>query len=201
MKIFQTLVLSSVLFAGSAHADGFGFNLGPFNLQFNASNGYVEGERSMLDTPICNAITNQKRLEITVQGTEKVSSKEQKKIIKNLIIEPYAFGVTTDGKPVLRGNVVEEKLVKEVSIKYGDDEFDEPTAASKKKEKGFFSGMFSSDKNRVLDVRKIVEIKVLPGSHFDVPKNYKSLKDDHVQVICELPTVQQLPTAQSKSVR
>ena len=188
MKFLKSLVLMSSLLASSVYGAGFGFNVGPFNMQFNAFEGeYVANNRSALDSPICNAISNHKQLEITVEGVETVSTKEKKIVVKTLIVEPYAFGITKDGKPVLRGNVVDEKLVKEVTLKYGEDKFDESSVSSKQKDKGFFSGMFSNDKNKNIDIRKIRDIQVIDDSHFDAPKDYKGVNDDNIQVVCQLP--------------
>jgi hypothetical protein len=93
---------------------------------------------------------------------------------------------------VLRGNIVNEKLIKEVSIKYGEDKFGDGEDAndwSDRKEDGFFSGWFKSDKsqNTDIDIQKISNLYVINDSHFDAPKNYKGLKDDNIHVICQLP--------------
>lgn len=188
MKFLKSMMLASALLAGSVYGDGFGFNVGPFNMQFYTGGGeYVAISRSVLDSPVCRAISNQKRLEIIIEVAENVSTKEKKIVTEKLIVEPYAFGITKDGKPVLRGNVVEEKLVREVSLKYGDDQFDETSVSAKQKDKGFFSGLFSSDKSKNIDIRKVVAVKVIEDSHFDAPKDYKGITDDSIQVLCQLP--------------
>lgn len=184
-------ILTLSLLASSAYGDGFGFNIGPFNMQFGASSdSYMTSNRNVLDNPICSAISYQKRLEIILEGAENVSTKEKKIVTKRLVVEPYAFGVTKEGKPVLRGNIVEEKLITEVTLKYGDEQFDESSVPSKEKEKSFFSGLFTSDKNVNIDIRKIVQVQVIDDSHFDAPKDYKGLKDSNIHVICELPVAQ-----------
>jgi hypothetical protein len=187
-QFFKSLVLGSMLLASSGFADGFGFNIGPFNMQFGISGGdYAVYSRSALDSPICFAISNRKQLELIVEGTENISTKERKVVIKKLVVDPYAFGIARDGAPVLRGNVVSEKLISEETVKYGEDTFDQPSVSSDKKEKGYFSGLFSSDKTKNIDIRKVSNIRVIEDSHFDAPKNYKGLKDDNIQVICQLP--------------
>lgn len=186
------MIFTSSLAASAACYGGFGFNIGPFDMQFGSPDRYYEtSNRYVLDNPICHAISEQKRLEITVEGEEVVSTKEKKIVTKRLIVEPYAFGMTNNGKPVLRGAVIKEELVKEVSLKYGDDQFDETSVSSGKKEKGFFSGMFNSDKNKNIDIRKIVDVQVIDDSHFDAPKDYKGIKEGNIQVICQIPVAQE----------
>lgn len=189
MNLFKSLMAASLLFAGSAHAIGFGFDLGPFNMQLNAPPEiYVESGRAMVNDPICAAISNQQRLEIIVEGVETVSTKEKKVVTRKLIVEPYAFGMTQNGAPLLRGNVVEDKLIKEVTIKNEDDIYDESAVTTEKK-KGFFSGLFSSDTKVTLDIRRVSEINVIAGSHFDIPSDYKGIQDPNIQVICQLPVI------------
>ncbi len=191
MNIIKTLVVASMLLAGSAYADGFGFNLGPFNMQFGASEPeYLSSNSGELQNPFCSAISAQKQVEFTVHGTEVVNAKEKKMIIKTIVIEPYAFGMTRDGKPVLRGKVVSEKLVKEVTVKFGDDKFDE-TKAKDNEDKGYFTGKFSSDKNKNIDISKVSNIRIIQDSHFDAPKDYKAVKDDNVHIMCQLPVAQE----------
>lgn len=187
MNIFRSLFAASFLVAGTAYAIGFGFEVGPFNMQLNTPEIYVEGGRALIDSPICEAITTQARLELIVEGIETVSTKEKKLVTKKLIVEPYAFGITRTGAPLLRGNVVEEKLVKEVTMKYEDDVYDEESISSDKKKEGFFSGLFSSDKKVTIDIRKVSDIRVIAGSHFDIPSNYTGINDPNIQVVCELP--------------
>ncbi len=204
MKILSTLVVSASLFTGALAAQGFDFGAGPFSLQFGYGDGNGNGDGNgggyimqqdtradRLDNPICMAISHQQRLAITVVSKEIVSTKEKKVVIKKLIIEPYAFGTTQDGKPVLKGNVVEDKTVKEVSVTYGEDKFNkqDESKGNTPQKKGFFSGMFSSNSGSNIDISKIGELEIVENSHFDVPKDFKGFQpDDKVQIICELPT-------------
>lgn len=187
MKFLPFCALGSLLLlTGSVHAD-LGFNVGPFSMQFNVQESYyAQDHKDILDTPICFAISKQKRLDLIVETKEKLNAKEMKMTTKRLVIEPYAFGITRDGKPVLRGNVISDKLIKEVTVKFGEDQFGEGDW-SNEKEGGFFSGLFKSEKNQNIDVRKISNLYVINDSHFDAPKNYKGLKEDNIQVICQLP--------------
>lgn len=185
MNFFKSLFLASMLMISSAYADGFGINLGPFSLQLGGYGGdFIVSHRNIVDQPICFAIDNHKRLVISIEGVEIVSSKEKKIISKQILVEPYAFGVTRDGKPVLNGNIVEEKLIREVSVKFGEDRFDEPNRKSN--ENGNFTGVISSDKKNI-DISKVVQIDVVDDSHFDAPKDYKGVNDDNIRVICQLP--------------
>lgn len=188
MKHIKSLFIALTLVTTSAYGIGFGFDLGPFNLQLDAPvGGYIEDRDTIVDDPICDAIENRQQLAITVEGVENVSTKEKKIVTKRVIVEPYAFGVTKQGAPVLRGNVVEEKMLQEVSLKYGDDMFDEATVPKDSKDKGFFSGLFSSDNKTNIDIRKVSVIEVIEGSHFDAPKDFKGLEAENIDVICQLP--------------
>lgn len=190
MNTIKSLIIASMLVAGSAYADGFGFDLGLFNMHFGASQPeYMSSNRNVLENPICQAISNQEQIEFTVRGVENINAKERKMITKTIIVEPYAFGVTNDGKPVLRGKVVSEKLVREVTVKFGEDKFDDKADASK--DKGYFTGKFSSDTKKNIDISRVSDIHIVDNSHFDAPKDYKALKDDNVRVICQLPVVQE----------
>lgn len=187
MKFLKALVVLSLMVSTLGFADGFGFNLGPFNLLFNLG-GPVE-HANTLDNPVCFAIKNRNLLEIFVEGSEKISTKEIKIISKILVVEPYAFGVTKDGKPTLRGNVIKEKLVKEVSVKYGEDQFNEYSISSDKKDNGYFSGWFKSDKAQNIDIRKVSDVRIIEDSHFDAPKDYKKSTDANIRIICELTSI------------
>jgi hypothetical protein len=101
-------------------------------------------------------------------------------VTKHLIVEPYAFGITNEGKPVLRGKVVEEKVIQEVTVKYGEDQFTDAQKDHKA------SGWFQSSDKLNIDIQNVSSLQVL-NTHFDAPKDYKGLKDDNVKVICELP--------------
>jgi hypothetical protein len=185
----KSFVLASLMLVGTVYGDGFGVGVGPFSLQFGSSApSYLISNRNSLDNPICYAISHQKRLEIIVEGAENVSTKEKRIISKRLVVEPYAFGVNKDDQPILRGNVVEEKLLKEVSVKYGDDQFDETSVAPEDSGGGFFSGLFSSSKVKNLDIRKVVQVHVIDDSRFEIPKGYKPVDDKDIRVICELKT-------------
>lgn len=187
MKFLNSLLLSSALLTSSIYGDGFGFSVGPFDLQFGIGNSgtvfeaYVPGRNPMLDNPICEAISTQLQLGFTVEGREVVNSKEIKIITKRLVVEPYVFGVTKDGKPVLRGKIISEKLIKEATVKFGEDRFDEPT-----KDSGW-KGWFHSSEQKNIDIRNISDLQVIKGTHFDVPSDYKPLNDENVRVICQIP--------------
>jgi hypothetical protein len=185
---YTTSILLAFLFTTSAHAIGFGFDLGPFNLQLDAPvGGYIEDRDSIVDDPICYAISHQQRLSITVEGMENISTKERKIVTKQVIVEPYAFGVRESGAPVLRGNVVEDKMIKEITVKTGEDTFYSPQVLENDQDKGFFSATFQSDTKANIDVRKVTKIEVIEESHFDVPKDFKGLQEEGVEVICQLP--------------
>ena len=193
MNILKNLTIASILFASAAaSADGIGFNIGPFSLQLNSGEVYYANDhRDVLDSPICYAIANQKRLGLVLEVKVKVSANEIKITTKRLVVEPYAFGMTSEGKPVLKGNVVEEKLIKEVAVKYGENEFEDSWDSSGWKKKGYFSGWFKSDKSQNIDIEKLTDVHVINNSYFDAPKNFKGFNDDKIQVICQLPVTKE----------
>lgn len=190
MNFMHCILFGITFFYASLSAQGLGFNIGPFSMQFNLDGSYYANDhRDVLDSPICYAIENHKKLDMIVESHEKVSSKEFRIVTKKLIVAPYAFGITQDGKPVLNGSVTNEKLIKEVTIKYGDDQIDIAAEDSAGKEdRGFFSGWFKSEKSENIDIRKISNLFVINDSRFDMPRDYKSIKGDKVRVICEVQT-------------
>lgn len=224
MKFPKTLLLTSLLLANSAYAaDAAGFNVGSFNMEFNPvgheyqinnggkwENHYIPNSRAFLENPICYAIANLKRLEIVIDLNEYISPKELKITIKKLTVEPYAFGLAKDGSLALQGKITAEKMLKEISIKYGEDKFHELIVPSAQKNKsngvqneteddsedysplydtGYYKGKFISDKDTDIDIRRIRWVQVIENSHFEVPKDFKQVIDDSMQVICQLPEV------------
>ena len=188
MKIMNSLILGTLLIAGTAYADGFGVNAGPFGVQFDVGNngnavngGYVVERPVVQDHPFCVAISTQHQLGFVVENREIVNSKEMKIVTKHLVVEPYAFGISNEGKPVLRGKIVEEKMIQEVTVKYGDDQFTDA-----QKDHKATGGWFQSSDKTNIDIQNVTGIQVL-NTHFDAPKDYKGIKDDNVRVICELP--------------
>lgn len=187
------MIISAVLLAGPVYGD-FGFGAGPFSMEFVTPDGYViqESDRaSMLDSAICNAISNQRHLTMTVQAKDITSAKEVKVVTREITIEPYAYGMTRDGKPVLRGNVIEDKNVKEVTVTFAEDKFDTDQKSSdnadQPKKQGFFAGMFSSSSGTNVDISRVRNVQVVEGTHFDAPKDFKGFQDDTIHVVCELP--------------
>jgi len=197
MKFLRSVILASSLLVSAAYADGAGIYLGPFSLEFGVNDygpgrdrDYETFQRSTLDTPICTAISNLKQLAITVEVADTVSKTEKKITTKSFVVEPYAYGTTMSGKPVLRGNVVSEKVIKEETLKYGDEHFDDSKSTAKKEDNSYFFGMFSSSKDVNIDIRRVIDIQVINDSHFDAPKNYKGIEDKDVQINCQVPVNQ-----------
>ena len=200
MKLLKLLGLVSLLMASSLCADGIGFGIGPFSLQLGGGPSYYtesyvysnngssqNANEAQIENPFCYAIMHQNRLQIVVETAEKVNEKEKKITVKKLVVEPYAFGITREGKTVLNGIVISDKLVKEVTIKSGDEKGDDEDTLYAEKKKGRFSGWFKSDKSQNIDIQEIRDIKVLEDSHFVAPKKYKGMNEKDVKVICELP--------------
>ncbi len=188
MKLFQPALYTTLMLSSLAIVDAISFDLGPFSLQFGGySRDYRIAHRNALDGPICFAIAHKTRLEVTLEVIETVSSKEQKFITKNLVIEPYAFGVSNDDRPILQGNIVKEELIKEVTVKFGEDRFDISNPSSKSSLKDKFATIFSSAKIKDLDISKVIHITIIPDVHFEAPSNFKGMDEKAVEVICQLP--------------
>lgn len=133
MNILNIIGIAAMIAAGSLCGDALSFQVGPFALEFGGP-GYAFN-RTIIDDPICYAISQKKKLEVVVKGVEKVSPKEIRIVTKKITIEPYAFKLSKDNQPVLRGNVVEEKLIKEVDVKYAEDKFAKEDGEAKSDEK------------------------------------------------------------------
>jgi len=195
MNRFQVTLLSSLLIS-STYLNAFEFGIGPFGIRFGAPSVVVVqtpdnapsqfNNRNTREGTLCYAISNQKRVELIVEGSDIINSKEKRIVTKKLIVEPYVLGLTKDGQMALNGAVVEEQLVKEVTVKYGDEQFDDVKA---KERPGIFSGFFRSEKNDLkdLDIRDVSSINVIEDSHFEAPNNFKNIiGDEIVQVICHV---------------
>lgn len=194
MKHIRLFLLAIIALSSSAFAD-LGLGVGPFSLRFGASDDGYYSSFEPIENPLCFAISDQRQLIVLVEGVDVSNPKEKKISIKKLLVEPYAYGVTANGEPVLRGNVVKENLVKEVIIKTYDDSVQENDNPNwKQYDRGFFKGWFSSDKgknNQTVDISKIRRIQIVEGSHFDIPKNWEGIKDPNLRVICQLPILTQ----------
>ena len=187
MKMKKSLLiasLSSILLTNPSYAEEIGIDAGPFDLHFSESfsgfNNFVNEPNRVivLDSPICRAILQQKKLEFIVETRDKINDKEMKITTKRVTVEPYAFGFTKDHQPVLRGTVIDEKLIREISIKFGEDvlaqksnQNQKNTAALEVKNKdedqnsNSFSSLFRSHKSKdnveSLNLRKVIECVVL----------------------------------------
>jgi hypothetical protein len=191
MNHLHKLALSSLFLAGSLHSDGVGLEIGPFNLNIGIDDdedGRLAPNRPFLGNPICQAIAVQSRVTLILEAKEVTNSREMHVLTKRVIIEPYAFGFSGNGTPLLKGNVIEEKTVEEVTIKVDEDRFRAVNQDNQKK-KGLFADWFKSETTGIntLDLSNIKNIQIVPNSHFEVPKDYKGFKDDEdVRLICEL---------------
>ena len=223
MSVLKILTLGSFLLVGSAYGQYYGgynnqrdggYNnqrdggyrqdggprQGQYNVQIyqnandNDNDDFKDGPNS--DNPLCSAISSQSRVELIVQTAKKVSDKEVNVVFKRLVIEPYAFGFAGDKRPVLRGNVISDNILKDITIKYGegeavnDKEF-QWTNDEDNQKKGFFSGWGSSDKGysgKNIDIQNISDVRIVKNTHFVVPKDYKPVVDDNIRIICQVPS-------------
>lgn len=175
------LSLAFCLSVAVSHVEAFGLQLGPFEL---ALRGGMNVNRTMVfDNPICYAISHQKRLEMIIEG-EQHSEREIKKVVKRVIIEPYIFGRGRNGQPILRGNIVSEKMIKEVTIKFGEDE------EYSRENEDYFSATVRSEEAEepgVVDIRKVSHLHVIENSHFDAPKNLDKLfTGEPIHIVCHI---------------
>jgi hypothetical protein len=150
------------------------------------------------NSPICQAINAQKRVEVVLKNKEIVSPRELRMEVKRIIVDPYALGTTLDG-PVLQGNVVSEEVLKEVIIKVNQDQFQNEDnrdgrdakqgRVGKDGKKSGWLGWFKSGKEdgKAIDLSRVIDIHVLDES-FDAPKNYKGFEDSDIEVICQIQT-------------
>lgn len=184
MKHISSLLIASTLFTGAVYADGLGVSIGPLSLQLGTPNIPMIRLDPRDSDPICRAIGGQRLLEMIVQIREKINDKEFKVITKAIKIEPYLFGIDKRHQFLLKGKVVDERMIKEVSVKFGAD--------ADADEKGL-SGTFQIEKQKgnviSLNVDRIQEIRLIDSSHFDIPKDYDpNSYSDIVNVICEVDT-------------
>ena len=159
-------------------ATAFGIQIGPFSLQLGEG---VHADRvTILDTPVCHAIRAHKQIEVILEIREKVNDQEFSSTIKKVIVEPYLLGIDSSGRPVLKGNIVKEDVLKEVSVKYPQ---------MKKGKEGVLSGFFNytgeSGEKNVIAIDQIRDVEVLQDSSVKVPDNLQDLAKD-IQVLCIL---------------
>jgi hypothetical protein len=191
MRRIDMMIITSTLLAGPLFSLGIGFDLGPFDLEFGAApSGYVAERGIRLDNPLCFAIDHQKRVALIMELKETLNSKEMKIVTKKLVVDPYAFGFTREKKPILRGNVVGEKELKQVTIKYADDEFDDAQAS--KAGQNWFTGWFTSkEKLSTIDISKVISIEIIDDSYFTVPDNLSTtFKDEIYEVVCQVHSIE-----------
>lgn len=189
--ILAALAIASTL-SMSVWAQGFDIQLGPFELNLQGVNIPAVRVRNSTD-PICYAIAHRNLLEMIMELNDKVSDNEFKKTIKKVTVQPYLFGKNKEGQPILRGNVVAENMLKEITIKYGEEADEDGEQVERKQEDGgYFSGWFhrapkepKKDGVNTINVRKVTRFRVIEGSTFDPPKDYKEIfKEDVAEVIC-----------------
>lgn len=172
---------------------GFGLQLGPFDLELGRYRSDPPQSQRVAAVavsydPICTAIARRQQLEMTVEWREKISDTEYKVTVKRVTVEPYLFGKKKDGQLILRGNVVAERLQKEVSLKYGDG-YDQrwDTGHFVPNDESAYTGTYSSKDGKgvnTMGFERISEIRVLDQG-FEPPKDFNDVfRDDVAVVIC-----------------
>ncbi|CRX37924.1 hypothetical protein [Estrella lausannensis] len=182
MKKFASALLAIACLTGSSYAD-IGFYLGPFSLELGGRGDAPTFAIDARDTyPICRAIDEQNLLNLIVRVREKVSDKEFKITVKKITLEPYLFGRNNRRQHLLKGKITNEAVVKEVTVKYGEEADNAEGRALPGTFKIQNEGSIST-----VNVDQILEISILPDTHFDIPKDYdKDAYNDVVDVICEI---------------
>jgi len=176
--LFSSAVLATLLFLPAA-TSALGLQVGPFS--FFMTGGTNLNRNAFLDTPICAAIHNHQRVEIIVESVDRSNAKEFKSAIKRVVLEPYALGLTQEGKPFLKGNIVKESMLQETTVKYGDEAPQIP--------ENYFSGemQFANAKGDKIQITKIREIRVIYDDHFSTPDNLKDILNlPDVQILCRV---------------
>lgn len=186
--VVVSTLIASVMSPLSVHA--LGIDLGPFSIQLFPNTAGTSIQIDPMAESVCYAIETQRQLEIIVETKEDVNKNEIKIVSKKIVVEPYLFGVGREGQPILQGNIVDEKLLKEINIKYGDN------VARDGKYESFFAGhsytgkyVSEKDKNNVstINFSKITDFRVMRETHFDAPEKLETSKDI-VRVICQIHT-------------
>jgi hypothetical protein len=203
------VTMTSLTFLNAA---GFDVELGPFQFQLespipmrveNSPNrfhrGKVNNDRNMIDRPICHAIENQKQIEVSMAVREEIGAKESKITFKKVIINPYQLGINQQGQPVLQGDIVDTKIIKEISIKYGDEKYKNDDSKRRGRYSGQLRSFSKNQKNngneKGIDINSVRIVNVIEDSHFDIPKDIdKQLdtkNDEGIQIVCRVPSYQQ----------
>lgn len=101
-------------------------------------------------------------------------SGDEKIITKKITVEPYLYGLDASGRPIIKGNIVSENVLKEVSIKYGEKKNGN---GANGKDKSVFSAIFRSTGNGVatMNLDRVAEIRMIEQSHFNPPENYAEI--------------------------
>lgn len=182
-NLLAPLVTCLSLYTMSASAAFLGLDLGPFEFELKSRPTVTKPRYFDL---LCRAIQMHKQIEIVLEWQEWENSNERKTITKQLILEPYLIGKTNDGRPLLRGNIVSEKLLKETSVKYGD----QSTADQHTEYR--VSGKFQSKNPQkegisTLDIQQISHFAVLENTYFELPNGIEQIfpKGD-IEVICSI---------------
>jgi hypothetical protein len=198
---FNWLVITTVgaFLTTASTLFGLGIGLGPFQLDLDG--GFVDErigdpiivQRRVVgfDQPICYAIQKRKLLEMVVEWKEQVSDREVKRTVKQVTLQPYVFGTDQDRRLILRGNIVAENVLKQVTVKYGDED-QSNTNTKKKDENSAWSGVFHPAKKNgesdlsTINVERITQLRVIEQSNFKPPEDFNKIFKGSgiVNIIC-----------------
>lgn len=171
-------LISLFLILTPLSVSAFGIQIGPFSLELGEN---VQADRgTIIDTPVCAAIRAHKQIEVVLEVNSKVNDQEFSSVIKKVLVEPYVLGTAKDGRVVLKGNIVKEEVLKEVSVKYPQVKKGNEGVVS-----GFFDFTSASGEKNVINIDQIRDVQVLPDSSVKAPSNLQDLAKD-LQVLCIL---------------
>ncbi len=169
-----------------ASLSAFEIGVGPFKLNLGGDAIDYPRRAEFIDYPICYAIREQKQLAMIVETKETVSKNEFKISIKRVVIEPYAYGFSRDDLPLLSGNLVSEKLIREVYLKYGDD-YNNNTATNQNK-RPLNGRLASNNREATFELNSISHIRVMENSHFNLPASFsEKMTADFQRFVCQIP--------------
>lgn len=168
--------VSLMLLISPAIVSGLGIQVGPFSIELG---GGIHADRGrILGNPVCHAIKNHKQMEVVLVVDTKVNDQEFSSVTKKVLFEPYLVGVDVSGIPVLKGNILKEEILKEVSVKYakGSEEVEK---------RPFFTFSTQDGEKGTINFDQIRGVRIIPDSNVEVPDNLKDLTGD-LDVLCIL---------------
>src|SRR5262245_58352073 len=115
--IIKGLLVFIAIISANVYGAGLESEMNGFSLQLQG--GWNINRGTALDNPVCQAINMRKILEMIVEIDEDTMAQTYRKYIKRLFIRPYIYGLNRDNQPVMRGVVIKETILQDVTVRYG----------------------------------------------------------------------------------